>query len=79
MCTCYMQFFPAWCFALPKTILDLPLSIWEALLWTAVPYFAVGFYKDAGRYAHQLSLLGTQDTVPAKYRPITTANALVLT
>lgn len=44
-----MQFFPAWCYALPKTILDLPLSLWEALLWTAVPYFAVGFYKDAGR------------------------------
>ena len=43
------KFFPAWCYALPKTILDLPLSIWEALLWTAIPYFAVGFYKGAGR------------------------------
>ena len=44
------QFFPAWCYALPKTVLDLPLSIWEALLWTAIPYFAVGYYKDAGRW-----------------------------
>ena len=45
------KFYPAWCYALPKTILDLPLSIWEALLWTAIPYFAVGYYRDAGRYS----------------------------
>ncbi|KAL0031878.1 hypothetical protein WJX79_002852 [Trebouxia sp. C0005] len=44
------KFFPAWCYALPKTILDLPLSIWEALLWVCIPYFAVGYYKDAGRF-----------------------------
>ena len=46
-----VQFFPAWCYALPMTLLDIPLALWEALLWTAIPYFAVGYYKDAGRSA----------------------------
>lgn len=46
------KFYPAWCYALPKTILDLPLSMWEALLWTAIPYFAVGYARDAGRYRY---------------------------
>ncbi|KAL3132996.1 hypothetical protein ABBQ38_006905 [Trebouxia sp. C0009 RCD-2024] len=44
------KFYPAWCYALPKTILDLPLSMWEALLWTTIPYFAVGYARDAGRF-----------------------------
>ena len=54
---CALQFFPAWCYALPKTILDLPLSIWEALLWVCIPYFAVGYYKDAGRSVNFLSFI----------------------
>jgi len=57
---CALQFFPAWCYALPKTILDLPLSIWEALLWVCIPYFAVGYYKDAGRSVSHLPSLHHQ-------------------
>ena len=52
-----MQFFPVWCYALPKTVLDLPLSIWEAILWIAIPYFAAGYYKDAGRYSTPVLML----------------------
>ncbi|KAL0038217.1 hypothetical protein WJX79_008741 [Trebouxia sp. C0005] len=44
------KFFPAWCYALPMTLLDIPLALWEAVLWSAIPYFAVGYYKDAGRF-----------------------------
>lgn len=49
-----LQFFPAWCYALPMTTLDVPLALWEAALWTAIPYFAVGYYKDAARSATPL-------------------------
>ena len=42
---------------MPKTVLDLPLSIWEAILWTAIPYFAVGYYKDAGRYSNSALII----------------------
>ena len=54
---CALQFFPAWCYALPKTILDLPLSIWEALLWVCIPYFAVGYYKNAGRLVSVIAFI----------------------
>ncbi|DBA97183.1 TPA: hypothetical protein ACH3X1_014944 [Trebouxia sp. C0004] len=63
------KFFPAWCYALPKTILDLPLSIWEALLWVCIPYFAVGYYKDAGRFwTYWLVLLLTNMASNALFR-----------
>ncbi len=54
-----VQFFPAWCYALPMTLLDIPLALWEAMLWTAIPYFAVGYYKDAGRCQQSHYLLST--------------------
>ena len=47
---CGLQLFPAWCFALTKAVFDVPVCAWEAMLWTAIPYFAMGYAKNAGRY-----------------------------
>lgn len=58
-----LQFWPAWCYALPLTMLDIPLALWEATLWTATPYFAVGYYKDAGRSVNYIFVLSVKCSV----------------
>lgn len=44
-------FHPAWAYALPSWILRLPYSIVEAVVWSVVVYYSVGFAPSAGRYA----------------------------
>jgi hypothetical protein len=44
-----LQFFPAWSYALPTTILRIPYSTAEALLWSLVVYWMMGLGNDAGR------------------------------
>lgn len=43
------QFYPAWAFVLPATILRIPFSLVEAVLWSALTYFEVGLTPDPGR------------------------------
>ena len=38
-----------WAFVLPVTLLRLPYSLLEAVIWTVITYFAIGFAPDAGR------------------------------
>ena len=45
------RFFPGWAYGLPKSILDMPLALWETTLWVCITYFAVGFSYNAGRWA----------------------------
>ena len=42
--------FPAWAFVLPSTIVRVPLSVVESLLWVIFTYFEVGLTLDAGRW-----------------------------
>ena len=38
-----------WAFALPVTILRLPYSFVESLIWSAMLYWIIGFAPSAGR------------------------------
>jgi hypothetical protein len=43
------QFFPAWAFCAPTTLLRVPFSFLEGLLWSVIVYFLAGLALDAGR------------------------------
>ena len=38
-----------WAFAVPVTLLRLPYSFVESLIWSAMLYWIIGFAPDAGR------------------------------
>ncbi|KAF6262509.1 ATP-binding cassette transporter [Scenedesmus sp. NREL 46B-D3] len=44
------QFFPAWAFCAPTTLLRVPLSLLEGLLWSVIVYLLAGLALDAGRF-----------------------------
>ncbi len=44
-------FFPSWSFVVPTTIMRLPVSFVESLIWTAITYYPVGLAPQASRYA----------------------------
>ena len=41
--------FPAWAFVLPGTLVRLPISFYESLLWVVLTYFEVGLTLDGYR------------------------------
>eukprot|EP00878_Enallax_costatus_P029120 GHUV01031546.1.p1 GENE.GHUV01031546.1~~GHUV01031546.1.p1 ORF type:complete len:121 (-),score=31.59 GHUV01031546.1:746-1108(-) len=43
------QFFPAWAFALPTTLLRIPYSLVESIPWSVIVYWLTGLAPDAGR------------------------------
>lgn len=43
------NFFPAWAFCLPTTILRMPYSLLDAFLWSGIVYWLTGMAPDAGR------------------------------
>lgn len=45
-----MQFFPAWAFAGPTSLLRMPYSLLDAIIWSTVVYWLVGLAPDAGRW-----------------------------
>jgi len=42
-------FYPAWAYAIPATILKVPLSILAAFSWTVLTYYTIGYTPEAGR------------------------------
>lgn len=51
------SFHPAWAWSLSSWILRLPYSVIEAVVWSCVVYFSVGFAPGAGRFFRYMFLL----------------------
>jgi len=47
-------FYPAWAWSLSSWILRVPYSVLEAVVWSCVVYYTVGFAPAAGRYKPKL-------------------------
>jgi len=43
-------FFPAWTFVIPTTLMRLPVSFVESLVFTVITYFEIDLAPTAGRY-----------------------------
>ncbi|KZV47395.1 pleiotropic drug resistance protein 3-like [Dorcoceras hygrometricum] len=50
-------FYPAWAYAIPASILKIPLSVFEAIVWTSLTYYVIGFSPEAGRFFRQMIML----------------------
>ena len=44
-----LLFHPAWTYTLPNTLLKIPISLFEAIVWTAVTYYTTGYSPEASR------------------------------
>ncbi|XP_051124588.1 pleiotropic drug resistance protein 3-like isoform X2 [Andrographis paniculata] len=51
-----LYFYPAWAYAIPTTLLKIPLSLLEAALWTSFTYYTIGYSPEAWRFFRQMFL-----------------------
>lgn len=42
-------FYPAWAYAVPATLLKVPLSILESVTWTCLTYYVIGYSPEPQR------------------------------
>ncbi|KAL8527729.1 hypothetical protein ACS0TY_005540 [Phlomoides rotata] len=52
-----LHFYPAWAYAIPATILKIPLSFLQALIWTSLTYYVIGYSPEPGRFFCHLLLV----------------------
>ncbi|KAF2609140.1 hypothetical protein F2Q68_00044859 [Brassica cretica] len=50
-------FYPAWAYAIPATVLKVPLSLLESFVWTGLTYYVIGYTPEASRFFKQFILL----------------------
>ncbi|KAK9150152.1 hypothetical protein Syun_008461 [Stephania yunnanensis] len=53
------HFHPAWAWSIPNWIMRVPYSALEAIVWSCVVYYTVGFGPEAGRFFRFMFLLFT--------------------
>uniref|UniRef100_A0A7N0UI28 ABC transporter domain-containing protein n=1 Tax=Kalanchoe fedtschenkoi TaxID=63787 RepID=A0A7N0UI28_KALFE len=49
--------YPAWVYAVPASILKIPIALFESLLWTSITYYVIGYSSEASRFFCQFLLL----------------------
>ncbi|KAH7655207.1 P-loop containing nucleoside triphosphate hydrolase protein [Dioscorea alata] len=52
-----LHFYPAWAYAIPASILKIPLSLIESLVWTLLTYYVTGYSPEAKRFFGQFLIL----------------------
>lgn len=52
-----LLFHPAWTFTLPNFLLQIPISIFESIVWIVLTYYSIGFAPEASRFFKQLLLV----------------------
>ncbi|GMN51418.1 hypothetical protein TIFTF001_020570 [Ficus carica] len=49
--------YPAWAYSLPASILKIPFSLIDSLLWTALTYYVIGYSPEIERFFRQFLVL----------------------
>ncbi|XP_062144197.1 pleiotropic drug resistance protein 3-like [Alnus glutinosa] len=52
-----MCFYPAWAYAIPSSVLKIPISFVESLVWTSLTYYVIGYTPEAQRFFRQFVIL----------------------
>ncbi|ESQ52363.1 hypothetical protein EUTSA_v10016141mg [Eutrema salsugineum] len=52
-----LRFYPAWAYAIPATVLKVPLSFFESLVWTCLTYYVIGYTPEVYRFFRQFIML----------------------
>ncbi|KAG6759849.1 hypothetical protein POTOM_036342 [Populus tomentosa] len=49
--------YPAWAYSIPASILKIPFSMLDSLLWTGITYYVIGYSPEVTRFLCQFLLL----------------------
>ncbi|KAK6254300.1 hypothetical protein SCA6_015605 [Theobroma cacao] len=49
--------YPPWAYSIPASILKIPLSLADSMLWTAITYYVIGYSPEVERFFCQFLLL----------------------
>ncbi|CAI9101369.1 OLC1v1038675C1 [Oldenlandia corymbosa var. corymbosa] len=52
-----LSFYPGWAYAIPSAILKIPLSLLEAVVFTCLTYYVIGYTPEVGRFFGHLAIL----------------------
>ncbi|CAA7042180.1 unnamed protein product [Microthlaspi erraticum] len=64
-------FYPAWAYAIPATVLKVPLSFFESLVWTCLTYYVIGYTPEVSRFfRHFIMLFAVHFTSISMFRCI---------